>query len=211
MFITSDVGTPILEGNTDVGEGFARIDGGRVRSQSQINRLPIIGVALARQCQTDETVNVNHDAVLFVTGASFEFSQRCVTASMYDSLYLRWGNEGILQRIHREALQDQELASLHCNGFLAHGDLQRFLSVIGSCFHNSTPKRRNKTLLDLGCGFGGLGRWLSEKLGCRLVGIDAHAVGGPTEIQGRGIRTQAKSLGGSAVVLQRHDQKWIGG
>lgn len=37
--------------------------------------------------------------------------------------------------------------------------------------------RRNSSVLELGCGSGGYGLHLAEKVGCRLVGLDINAPG----------------------------------
>jgi SAM-dependent methyltransferase len=59
------------------------------------------------------------------------------------------------------------------SGFLVHDDLVRLLEQLreplraaGQC----------PLLLDLGCGRGGVGRWLATRLQARLVGLDGSAV-----------------------------------
>ena len=99
-----------------------------------------------------------------------------VTASMYDSLYAKYGSKRILQRLDREIIKSSELAALDCNGFLTCGDLQRFLVTLSNNFSSSDRNSEDKILLDLGCGLGGLGWWLASQLKCRLIGLDFSSV-----------------------------------
>lgn len=99
-----------------------------------------------------------------------------VSASMFDSLYLRQERENILRRIDTEIDGTNEAALLGCNGFLANGDLSRFRDTLARCFPTSNHDRHEKLLLDLGCGIGGLGIWLATEFKCRLVGIDFSSV-----------------------------------
>jgi ubiquinone/menaquinone biosynthesis C-methylase UbiE len=99
-----------------------------------------------------------------------------VTASMYDSLYVKHGSKGILQRLDKEISTSSKLGSLDCNGFLTCGDLQRFLTTLSNNFSSSNVNSNDQILLDLGCGLGGLGWWLASQLKCRLIGIDFSSV-----------------------------------
>src|SRR5919106_1751074 len=97
-------------------------------------------------------------------------------SSRWDSLYKRQRSGGILQRINAEAMGDPELAALGCNGFLTRGDLPHFRAILEKCFFPPWTHDKGRTLLDLGCGRGGLGRWLARELNCRLIGIDSSRV-----------------------------------
>jgi ubiquinone/menaquinone biosynthesis C-methylase UbiE len=75
---------------------------------------------------------------------------------------------------------DSEEAPLGTNAFLAPGDLSYFeetLRLYGSGGEGSgTNGLVGGSLVDLGCGRGALGRYLAEKLGMSLVGVDASKV-----------------------------------
>lgn len=99
-----------------------------------------------------------------------------VTASMYDSLYATDDSKGVLKHIDNESSGNGELSSLDSNGFLVPGDLTRFRSILAECFSSKHPQDGDHLLLDLGCGVGGLGRWLAMKLNCHLIGVDFSTV-----------------------------------
>src|SRR5438105_149134 len=91
---------------------------------------------------------------------------------------------------------DSPEARLGANGFLAPGDLAYFEEIL----RLQGPSRGEETrpagldrasLVELGCGRGAFGRYLAEKLGVSLLGIDfstvaiAQAPGVPYSVQAR--------------------------
>jgi ubiquinone/menaquinone biosynthesis C-methylase UbiE len=99
-----------------------------------------------------------------------------ITASMYDAIYARKTKDTLLDLLDREAIKDDEIASLKCTGFLAKGDLERYKVILEQYIPEHLANNEQRTLLDLGCGFGGLGRWLAKKLNLNLIGIDFSQV-----------------------------------
>ena len=98
-----------------------------------------------------------------------------INPAIYNSIYSRRIKNSVLDEIDAEIIEDDEILSLRCNGFLAKGDLSRYKDFLQKYidFKSSTEK---KILLDIGCGFGGLGRWVSRKLDLHLIGIDFSEV-----------------------------------
>jgi ubiquinone/menaquinone biosynthesis C-methylase UbiE len=90
---------------------------------------------------------------------------------------------------------DSEEAPLGANAFLAPGDLAYFeetLRLYSSGGEGSgTDGRVGGSLVELGCGRGALGRYLAERLGVSLIGVDASKVAieqaqaVPTRVQAR--------------------------
>jgi SAM-dependent methyltransferase len=76
----------------------------------------------------------------------------------------------VLNALLPPALSCPKVLALRCTGFLTKEDLDCFYTSIGDHFHSS--RSADSILLDLGCGTGGLGQYLSQKLGCGLIGLD---------------------------------------
>ncbi len=94
------------------------------------------------------------------------------TASMYDGVYARKLRSVFLDKLDMEVVGDDAIALLKCTGFLAKGDLAHYKRILMQHISRHLYTVKQKTLLDLGCGFGGLGRWLANELNLQLVGID---------------------------------------
>ncbi|MFM2314816.1 MAG: hypothetical protein RLZZ04_4092 [Cyanobacteriota bacterium] len=99
-----------------------------------------------------------------------------ITASMYDAIYARKTKDTLLDLLDRFSIEDDEITSLKCTGFLAKGDLERYKAILEQYIPEHWQNNDHRTLLDLGCGFGGLGRWLAKKLNFKLIGIDFSQV-----------------------------------
>ncbi|OLT59816.1 class I SAM-dependent methyltransferase [Moorena bouillonii] len=98
-----------------------------------------------------------------------------INPSIYNSIYARKICNNVLEKIDAEITEDDEITSLRCNGFLAKGDLKKYKNLLQK--HISCESNTNKNfILDIGCGFGGLGKWLSRELDFYLIGIDFSEV-----------------------------------
>lgn len=98
-----------------------------------------------------------------------------VNSSIYKSVYARKIENNFLEKLDAEIAENDEISSLNCNGFLAKGDLNRYKNLLLQHIP-SQGNTNEKFLLDIGCGFGGLGRWLSKELDTCLIGIDFSEV-----------------------------------
>jgi len=98
-----------------------------------------------------------------------------VTPPLYDAIYARKRQDNYLNRLDREAVGD-EIATLACTGFLSKGDLSRYKASLARYLLSRRPGVARGTLLDLGCGVGGLGRELARVLCLKLIGIDFSSV-----------------------------------
>jgi ubiquinone/menaquinone biosynthesis C-methylase UbiE len=98
-----------------------------------------------------------------------------VSPSIYNSVYARKVRSNFLEEIDAKITADEEISALRCNGFLAKGDLNKYKSFLLKhiCCEGNTHRN---TLLDIGCGFGGLGKWLSRELNLYLIGVDFSEV-----------------------------------
>lgn len=94
-----------------------------------------------------------------------------ITPALYDEIYARKREDHVLNRLDRKVL-GEERASLTSTGFLSNGDLSRYQSILARYLDQTQPIHRRGILLDLGCGVGGLGRELSQRLGLDLIGLD---------------------------------------
>lgn len=91
----------------------------------------------------------------------------------FDGIYLRRLKAGVLDEIDLEALADEQVVALRCTGFLAPGDPARWASILRPYLPGKVSGER---LVDLGCGFGTLTRWLGRELRVCVVGLDRSAV-----------------------------------
>lgn len=99
-----------------------------------------------------------------------------VTGSMYDAIYARKSKSTLLDQLDMEVVGDDDIVALKCTGFLAKGDLARYKAILRHHIPLRSQNSQQRTLLDLGCGSGGLGRWLAQELNFQLVGIDFSKV-----------------------------------
>lgn len=99
-----------------------------------------------------------------------------ITPLLYDSVYERRGRLALLTKLDNEVIGDDEINSLGCNGFLSKGDLARYELLLRQHLSGQSSAFDRRTLLDLGCGSGGLGRWLANQLDLNLIGIDFSRV-----------------------------------
>ena len=95
---------------------------------------------------------------------------------MYDSIYARKANWTILDKIEEKIVQDAQVSSLKSCGILSKADLVRYKTLLKSYGVHSKSNYVDKVLLDIGCGFGGVGLWLSRQLGVQLIGLDFSSV-----------------------------------
>ncbi|MCM3872022.1 MAG: class I SAM-dependent methyltransferase [Pyrinomonadaceae bacterium] len=98
-----------------------------------------------------------------------------ITPASYDDIYARRGERNFLNELDREVLGDQR-ASLTSTGFLSNRDFSRYQAILARYLNQMSPACRRGTLLDLGCGVGGLGRELASVLGLDLIGVDFSSV-----------------------------------
>lgn len=89
-------------------------------------------------------------------------------AARFDQLYQ---SRNALDRFDGAAVPP-DIAALHCNGFLGPGDLSFYEGLL----REHVSHLDGRTLLELGCGRAGLGRFLARRLGLRLVGVDLSPV-----------------------------------
>lgn len=92
---------------------------------------------------------------------------------MTESVSQQWGDDGVLRRIldamqasgiFPETVSVEALAPVdhfHARGFLATKELA-----------DSLPIKNGDHLVDIGCGIGGPARYLADRFGCRVEGID---------------------------------------
>jgi len=98
-----------------------------------------------------------------------------VNPSIYNSVYARKIRSNFLEKIDAEIAENDEISSLRCNGFLAKDDLKKYRNFLLKHIPSEVNTNKN-VLLDIGCGFGGLGKWLSRELNLYLVGVDFSEV-----------------------------------
>ncbi|MEM6273026.1 MAG: class I SAM-dependent methyltransferase [Bacteroidota bacterium] len=85
----------------------------------------------------------------------------------YDKYYRFSGRSKWMEKIWREAFGDQYPEGIDHYGYVTRHDLNRFRELL--------PQVPGQTLLDIGCGRGGPGFWLAERLEARLIGVDIVA------------------------------------
>ncbi len=73
-----------------------------------------------------------------------------------------------LAQIFRESFDEQAQPGVHGFSFVPTRGLAQIADLLGSGHPVGT-------LLDAGCGWGGIGLWLAERLRCNLIGIDSSA------------------------------------
>ena len=103
------------------------------------------------------------------------FSSITVSPLTYNSIYERKIKNNCLEKIDEEIIEDKKIVSVRCNGFLAKGDLDHYKELLIE-YSPAQAATNEKIILDIGCGFGGLGRWLSRELNFSLIGIDFSEV-----------------------------------
>jgi ubiquinone/menaquinone biosynthesis C-methylase UbiE len=91
-------------------------------------------------------------------------------ASAYDSLYSRQHLEAAFAPYTPRALCSPTIARIGANGFLTEASLVSLKSAIALGLSKGTPRR----ILELGCGVGGLSKYLAEQLPCcDVIGVDS--------------------------------------
>ncbi len=76
----------------------------------------------------------------------------------------------MLQQLDEALLGDPELARYQCGVAVSREDLDRYSALLAS------SRRGAVTVLDYGCGLGGVGHWLSDHGHFRVVGLDYSRV-----------------------------------
>lgn len=102
--------------------------------------------------------------------------------NLYDGVFYRRREFGALQRCDGSSLE-APIAQLDILGFLTAADLQRHLRRLRAALR--TRPNDGKRLVDLGCGTGGYGAFLSTRLGLPLVGVDFSYVAARTAARRR--------------------------
>lgn len=91
------------------------------------------------------------------------------TPSIYDDIYSRCLAMPSLRKIDAASAGNMALPQRLCFTIISPNTLSRWLRVLNSHCNSS---RRSLSVLELGCGFGGLSRWIAERLDCRIVAVD---------------------------------------
>jgi SAM-dependent methyltransferase len=91
------------------------------------------------------------------------------TPSVYDDIYLRCLQMPSLRQINASSAGNVALPKRVCFTIVSLHTLNRWLNIVKSGGNGS---RRRLNILELGCGFGGLSRWIAERLNCRIVAVD---------------------------------------
>lgn len=104
-------------------------------------------------------------------GSSQAATQRMPVTS-FDHLYRRDHIDAVLHRLLPRELCDRRVRDLGCNGFLTADHLRRIQAAIEGYAGRPFRVLQNALLVELGCGNGGLSRWLSTISGARVIGID---------------------------------------
>lgn len=94
----------------------------------------------------------------------------------YNSIYHRRATNQHLYNIDGEALNDKLISSLDSTGFIRRPSLFRYKQYIDAFLKNNVASRKRKTFLDIGCGTGKVGLWLSRKTYLSYIGIDFSEV-----------------------------------
>src|SRR5437867_7430733 len=92
--------------------------------------------------------------------------------SPFDYLYCRKDVDRVLRRLYPREFRDASLSGIESNGFLLASHLRRMRAVVGGYLQGT----ERPLIVDLGCGVGGLGQWLSAVLKARLIGVDISPV-----------------------------------
>lgn len=98
-----------------------------------------------------------------------------ITPLIYDSIYTRKLQNNILKRLDGEAVGN-EIARFETTGVLTEGEAESYRDLLKKLLATFEDDNAEKKFLDLGCGFGVLGRWIAGQIGLKLVGIDFSEV-----------------------------------
>lgn len=102
-----------------------------------------------------------------------------VLPASFDYLYDRDSIEAVLRTFLPASLQDELVQRVSSTGFCCRPVLERMRRRIAEfCEASPAPgaAAAPRTLVDLGCGSGGLGLWLASSFGFQLRGIDGSAL-----------------------------------
>lgn len=91
------------------------------------------------------------------------------TPSIYDDIYSRCLETPSLRQIDAASAGNMALPQRLCFTIISPNTLNRWLRILKSRTNGS---RRCLNVLELGCGFGGLSRWIAERLNCHIVAVD---------------------------------------
>jgi SAM-dependent methyltransferase len=89
-------------------------------------------------------------------------------AAQYDRIYPKVAGNELLRDLHRQVLGDEYPEGLDVTGACTRTTLNRA--------RDGLSLTARGTLVDLGCGLGGPGRWLARETGARLIGLDVSQV-----------------------------------
>ena len=92
-----------------------------------------------------------------------------VTVEEFDQNLTDTARPGLLHELNQVALGDQAVPGLLTYSFVTRWDLEQTILAL-----HLGPGR---LLLDLGCGQGGPGLWLAERMSCDLIGVDFSEAG----------------------------------
>jgi SAM-dependent methyltransferase len=95
--------------------------------------------------------------------------QRSSVADRFNNMHAVRLGSAVLDRIHRTAFGEDYPEDTHMNGFYSLTTLEWLCVAL-----RLAP---GSTLVDLGCGHGGTGLWISGRTGADLIGIDLSPVG----------------------------------
>jgi ubiquinone/menaquinone biosynthesis C-methylase UbiE len=93
---------------------------------------------------------------------------------MYDAIYERKLRNTSLNRIDQAAISSTFIKQFDCTSFLTKTAVFRYKQLL--IRHLPRPLNADAALIEFGCGFGKLGRWLARELNVAFIGIDFSSV-----------------------------------
>jgi SAM-dependent methyltransferase len=96
-----------------------------------------------------------------------------VTARAFDSIYARRCRDRLIDRLDLESVAEPEAREWATTAFIGPGEAAELCRVLSRAREAGRPQF---TILDLGCGTGGIGRYVAKRLDGEVWGVDFSQV-----------------------------------
>src|SRR5205814_3143584 len=94
-------------------------------------------------------------------------------SSVYQSIYSRRLSTPSLNEVDASSARNLALPARQCFTIISSNALNRWLRTLKVEQSNGL---RREMVLELGCGFGGLSRWIVDQMNCQIVALDGCAL-----------------------------------